>query len=402
MDRPTQRAFGGIVVLALVIALAAAHPAGADGTMVGPKTVGTVPYDRSPQEEAQEAIIIFRAATDETPATEDLILKVSVKGDVDQFAWVIPFPRQPDISKEDAVLFRELYQYVEARRRQLRRPAKTKSATGAAQTDEAEPAPAVDVLSRRAVGAYGTAVVKETKPGALNQWLEAEGYQSLGEEAEDVIGFYRRNGFVFACIKVRDAELDKGTAIDLHPLRFRFETGRQEGIFFPMKMTGLQAEPFDVNLYVFYRYWIDDKLSERGYEHRGFDRRYRDWDSPACTANAGKAWSNPEDDPFLRDLAHLIPNVSRLFQSLYPGDRFYLTSIEAGRLRPGRVRDWPEDLWLYPYYVRRATGPTDRWRWPILAGLFFVVPLSLAAVVLLFIRRRKQAGESARSPSTAD
>ncbi len=217
----------------------------------------------------------------------------------------------------------------------------------------------MEVLSRRTVGSYDVAVVRENQAGALNGWLEAEGYQSLPGDADDVIGFYRRKGYVFACVKVKDAGLGKDGTLDLHPLRFSFRTGGYDGIYFPMKMSGLQSEPFSVNLHVFYHAWINDRINRYGYVHRGFSLYYRDWDSERCEPNAGKTYSAPEHDPFLRDSAHLIPTVTKLFQKLHPGERYYLTNIQAHGLNPADVRQWADDLWLFPYYTRRSMVPYD-------------------------------------------
>jgi hypothetical protein len=124
-------------------------------------------------------------------------------------------------------------------------------------------------------------------------------------------------------------------------------------------MTGLQTQPFDVNLYVFYRAWLNDRLNRYGYEQRGFQRRYRDWDSPRCKPNVGKNWSRPQSDPFLQSAHHHIPTVAKLFQDLHPDQRYYLTNIQAFDLDPGEVRNWADDLWLFPYYVNTGFIPYD-------------------------------------------
>ena len=124
-------------------------------------------------------------------------------------------------------------------------------------------------------------------------------------------------------------------------------------------MTGLQDHAFDVNLYVFYHAWLNDHLSKFGYEHRGLRLKYRDWDTPACEPNAGKTWSTPEHDVFLRDFAPRIPTVAALFQKLHPGERYYLTNIQALGLKPEAVRQWSDDLWLFPYYVDKNFVPYD-------------------------------------------
>src|SRR5262249_6211072 len=179
-----------------------------------------------------------------------------------------------------------------------------------------------------------------------------EGFQSLGDDAEGVLRFYREKNYVFACLKVSGATPDDKRYMELHPLRFTFKPGRDEGIYFLMKLTGLQRDPFNINLYVFHRYWVDDHQSEKGYENRGFKREYRDWDTPQCTADAGKAWSAPETDPFLGSKASLLPTVTRLFQKLHPGKRYYLTEIR-GQFEPKDVRQWSDDLWLETYRVNR-------------------------------------------------
>ena len=339
------------VVLVCVVAIFAARGVlVADGMMVPPRD-----YDGSIEEHAQEAVIIFHGGKTPGDAVEDLILKITVQGKADAFAWVIPFPTEPVAAKEDAKLFRELFDYVQARTQTRGKRPGAKGTFGDSPTPAAE---AVTVLSRRIVGKYDVAMVRENVPGSLNKWLTDEGYQSL-PNAEDVIGFYRGKGYVFACVKVNESELSKVQTADLHPLRFTFKTGGRDGVYFPMKMTGLQQSPFNVNLYVFYRFWLNDHVSRFGYEHRGFTLKYRDWDTANCKPNGGKAYSFARLDPFLKGLARRIPTVEKLFQTLHPGERYYLTNIQASGLEPAAVRNWADDLWLFPYYTDRSFVPYD-------------------------------------------
>jgi len=323
----------------------------ADGKLQPPRR-----YSGSLEERAQEALIVFKAGDEDGAAVEDLILKIRVEGAAERFAWIVPFPKPPKVKKANAKIFRELFDYVQARKRHRRSHFKT-GATGAKE-DKSAKRSGVKVWSREVVGSYDVAVVQETKAGALNRWLTENGYQTL-DDAEDVLTFYREKEYVFACIKVDETQLHTSKSVDLHPLRFTFKTGGRDGIYFPMKLTGLQSAPFDVNLYVLYRYWLNDHLSKFGYEHRGFQLNYRDWDSPECEANAGKAYTAPESDPFLKHYSHRLRTVTKLLQGSYPGERFYLTNIQAFGLKPQNVRDWPDDLWLFPYYTNRARVPYD-------------------------------------------
>ena len=314
-----------------------------DGMVVPPRD-----YEGSLEERAQEAIIVFLEE-----GQEDLILKITVHGAAAGFAWIVPFPNEPTVHKADKKIFRELFDYVQARRVRTR---KGKNLGGGSEPKAAADG-GVKVLSRRVVGSFDVAVVRETEAGALNGWLEKNGYKSL-EGAEDVLGFYREKGYVYACIKVADAALKKSEPADIHPLRFRFKTGGRDGIYFPMKLTGLQAEPFDVNLYVFHRYWLNDRLSKYGFVERGFSLRHRDLDTAKCKANGGKDWSAPKSDPYLRGTGHLFPTVTTFMKEHYAGQRFYLTNI-SGRFAPKEVRKWKDDLWLFPYYTNRDFVPHD-------------------------------------------
>lgn len=334
--------------------LLAESPALADGKVMAPAD-----YQGSLEERAQEAILIFHGSRKAGGAREDLILKIRVEGEADHFAWIVPFPNEPKVKKEDPRLFEEIFNYVEARL--VRRYSGAKSAGDSEPSEQAEAEKkGVEVLSRKIVGAFDVAVVRENEAGALNEWLEKEGYQTLtGDDADEVLEFYRQKKYVYACIKVSDVELSKGEPVDLHPLRFSFKTGGRDGMFYPMKLTGLQQQPFDVNLYVFYGKWVNDKLSKFGYENRGFRLRYRDWDSPKCEPNAGKKYSAPQNDAFLSAYGHHFPTLTKLLQNLHPGEQYYLTNLQIHGLKPEAVRNWADDLWLFPYYTDRDFVPYD-------------------------------------------
>ena len=127
-----------------------------------------------------------------------------------------------------------------------------------------------------------------------------------------------------------------------------------------MRITGLQKERFDVNLYVFYGAWLNDNLNKFGYTRRGFSLNHRDWDTNKCKPNAGKLWSDPGSDPYLRDLKGEIPTVSKFFRKHYNGQRFYLTNLQSHDAKPSSVRKWSNDLWMFPYYTNKKVVPFDK------------------------------------------
>jgi hypothetical protein len=95
---------------------------------------------------------------------------------------------------------------------------------------------------------------------------------------------------------------------------------------------------------VFYLAWLNDKLSPFRFRHRGFTLNFRDWDTKKCVPNGGKSWSLPDEDPYLGNLSHKIPTVTKLFQKLHPGAKYYLTNIQANDVEPEDIRQWSSDL----------------------------------------------------------
>ena len=92
----------GFLSVVIVVALTslAVQQAAADGMVFRP-----IAYKGSLNERSQEAIIIFHPGDRAGEATQDLILKISVQGGVDQFGWVVPLPSAPQTGKYDARLF---------------------------------------------------------------------------------------------------------------------------------------------------------------------------------------------------------------------------------------------------------------------------------------------------------
>ncbi len=337
-----------VILAAVFLPVAAENSLQADGLVVKKRS-----YEGSLEERSQEAVIIFRPAAEAGTAVQDLILSIQVEGSASEFGWVVPFPNEPEVAEADPGLFKELFDYVG--RRQAGRQRKLPGAKHEGTDNEAG---SVEVLSRNVVGDYEVTVVRETDSGGLNPWLAENEFQTL-DNADDVLDFYRDKGYVYACIRYTSEALAREGSINSHPIRFRFATGGTDGMYFPMRLTGLQNDPFDVTLYVFCPSWVNNDLNRFGFVHRGLTLTHRDWDTPRCQRNAGKTYSSPQTDPYLEDLAWMLDKTSALFRALYPGEGFYLTRIQGIGMQPSEVRQWSDDLWLFPYYTNLNLVPFD-------------------------------------------
>jgi len=343
-------------IVLLLALFAFALPSFGDGFLRPPKD-----YKGPLSEDAQEAIIVFTPGTEETSAKQDMILKIAVNGQTDDFAWIIPFPNPPKTAKESAKLFDELRNYVRFRTAPpMPKSNKTGGFFGSAKS-AAPPVAKVEVISRELVGAYEVAVVRENEANSLNAWLKENGYQPIPTKGAKVVAEYRAKNYVFACVKVRDTKLatSKTRRAELHPLRFSFDTGGRDGVYFPMRLTGLQDEPFNVNLHIFHRYWLNDRVNGYGYLHRGLKMAHRDWDTARCQPSGGKSWSDPAGDSFLADAKHIVPSVTKLMQKRHPGRRFYLTTLKATRVLPADILEGRGDYWFFPFYTNPKMIPYD-------------------------------------------
>jgi hypothetical protein len=378
-----------------LLGVAAPGASWADGILLPP----ILPGGLSPTiwESMQEAIIIHDLETLHSRAVEDLIVKLSVQSleDVETFNWVIPFPNPPETSLENPKVFEEIRRHVTEhgqedgqRRPQEQTMEKREGETREGETPEGagrqgggeakvsaapraqeaaagalhaapQDASRVRVISRKTVGSYDVAIVRALEKGALDAWLEKEGFRSREHEGKDVVEFYRQKGYVFACVKVSDVKLAKGRTLELPPLRFTFETGGRDGVYFPMKMTSLQKEPFDLELHIFSPKPIDENASQYGYAHRGLRGLYREGNEDGDAPKEGRSWSALESDRFLkRDASHL-PSLAELFRRVRPGGEHYLTSIGTRGMRPQALESWRDDLWVFPRYPEADFVPFD-------------------------------------------
>lgn len=351
------------ILAVLAVAVACCHSFG-DGTFV-PMHVERE-YEGSLEQKAQEAIIVYR------DGAEDLILKVTYQGKAKDFAWLIPLPSIPEISRANAQLFTELFAYVE---RSIARKERASYKWGKSAEETAEAAGGVEIVARKTVGSYETTTVREIAKGALNDWLKTNGYLEL-TAAEGELEHYRKLSWVYVAVKVRDA-LAAQDAVDLHPLRFQFRTQKEDEMVYPMKLSVFQQSLIDVNLYVFADSRINVDYDEKGVLTKKFAARYED--------SSYLMWSHS-------DIWEDLPmwEVRRFFLTNYPRERFFLTNIQARRLDPADIREWPSDLYIYPQQIYLFDPST--WYWPQWLALFagVVAILVILAVLVRLCRKKKK------------
>lgn len=194
----------------------------ADG-MVIPKPTRVI------SETGQKAVIWHESGT------ETMILSTTFKGDADEFAWIIPVPSRPDVTKARDELFTALDDYTKPKNEQVPMPMSGITGVNITQFDYSEK---VRVVETKKVDIYDVAVLEASDARALEKWLEGNGYDYPTNRSL-LLKHYVDKGWYFVAVKVSaDALGYVGSALSTGhatPLSITFAS---EQIVYPLKISG--------------------------------------------------------------------------------------------------------------------------------------------------------------------
>jgi len=227
MTKKILKIFPRVAWVAAILSLALGiQPAKADGGIFpGP--------DHYSKETRQSAIIYFQNNT------ENLVLETTFQGNSNDFAWVIPTPSQPQVFKSNSLLFADLENITAAGHTGpdvVYNNSFSLLPSGASKS-------AVEVVAKKTVDIYDTAVLKATDAGALAKWLADNNYTFPADQSS-ALQSYVDNGWYFTVAKIQNtladdsaiqAEMADGT---ITPLRIEFATDK---IIYPMKLTQMSV-----------------------------------------------------------------------------------------------------------------------------------------------------------------
>ena len=219
------------ILLYILLALIIVPDAYADGCFVWRRGVDL-------NEPSQKAIIYWGEGK------EVLILQVKYEGQAEDFAWIVPLPAHPEVTviETNKSPFAEISLYTQ---RRLRRGRKG----GANTVDEFEGL--VTVLERKIVGVYDVAVLSAIDPGALNKWLNNNGY-AFPAERRDLLEHYTKKKWVYVAMRIDPNALEKDEIKklkvgELQPIRFAFAS---DEMVYPLKISSSNAGETELLLYL--------------------------------------------------------------------------------------------------------------------------------------------------------
>lgn len=301
-----------IISLVLAVLGGFCHSALADGAFIWRKGADL-------HEPSQKAIILHK------DGVQDMVLQVKYSGPAKEFCWLVPVPVTPKLQAVDQDAFAELSLYTQKRMK-----------WGYREGD----VPSVEVVERKKVGIFDTAVLKATDAAELQQWLAKHGFQ-FPADRKDVIEFYARKAWVFTAIRIDPAELTDDIETKLHkgtlqPLLFTFNT---KEIVYPLYISSINAGTTQLLLFV---------LSDTPVFH------------PWCASDNAPRWATAETNPSdemkqaFTETWHDRPYYRRITSEELPkcramlkrmkGDRWFLTRLD-GLFTPEMMVD---DLTIKP------------------------------------------------------
>lgn len=215
----------------------AAQTARADGALFPRKDAWQEQRERALiTEPAQKAALIY------SHGREQLIISPSFSGPPGDFAWVVPVPSRPQVKILHGALFHELARIVEPPP-----PVRVYTPDGGARAPGPPHRRPVVLLERKTVGAYDVSILSATDGGALQQWLDRNGY-ALPTRARRPLAQYVHERWTFVACRVKQPANARGLQQGvLAPLSLTFAS---PNLVYPMRLSAINPTRFDLLLYM--------------------------------------------------------------------------------------------------------------------------------------------------------
>ncbi|GAA3821287.1 DUF2330 domain-containing protein [Streptomyces coacervatus] len=299
---------------------------------------------------------------------EQIVMSLTVDGDADRAAWVMPVPHRATVQLGDPALFTELAAATAPVHRDRYHfwpedgdwPLVTggdRSAGGPPGAGAA--APGVGVVGRQKLGPFDVARLTATDPAALNGWLDSNGF-AMPPRLEDALQPYVSRRWEYVAVRLAPGTAGTPLSGRLDPLHLTFASGQP---VYPMRLSRLARTPQSLGLYVLAAHRMETRSAIGG-------------DSPRVTyAGRVGAKSGP-----LAELAAGTPFLTAIGQE-FP----HPSSISGDHELRRASADTPFQQVIYEDRLRKVAG--------IPAWLLTVVgtfALAVTAVTVFAVRRSRR------------
>lgn len=187
-------------------------------------------------------------------AREQIVMRLTVGGDAERVAWIMPVPQRATVRLGDPALFDEVHDVTAPvhRTRYHFWPqdgdwplVAGDGAAGAPPPPSAGAGPPVGVVGRQRLGPFEVARLTATDPAALDGWLDDNGF-ALPPRLAGALRPYVDRRWEYVAVKLTAST---GAALTgaLDPLHLTFRTDEP---VYPMRLSRLAATPQSLGLYV--------------------------------------------------------------------------------------------------------------------------------------------------------
>ena len=242
---------------------------------------------------------------------EQIVMSLTVRGDADRAAWIMPVPRRATVELGDAELFDQLAAATAPERRSRthfwpqdgdwpltsgdgrRGPPPRVGARAGAE---------VGVVGRERLGPFDVARLTATDPAALNAWLSSNDF-TFPAPLETALRPYVSRGWEYVAVKL--APETSGTVLsgDLEPLHLTFAA---DAPVYPMRLSRLATTPQSLGLYVLAAHRMESA------SRIGGERPRVTFAGRIGTATKGPLGELAAGTPFLTAVAQEFPQPSAI------------------------------------------------------------------------------------------
>jgi hypothetical protein len=207
-----------------------------------------------PSKDARVAVDRETSVVDWDGRTEQIVMRLTVRGNAPEAAWIMPVPHRASVDLGDSRLFSELSaltapEHVTRHYFWPRAHDWPFSGSGNVGDGAAAPmpgAPSVEVVGRERLGPFDVARLAATDPEALQRWLEDNDFD-LPDRLATALRPYVDQKWEYVAIRLAPRESSTPLAGTLDPLRLRFASDR---LVYPMRLSKLASTPQQLGLYV--------------------------------------------------------------------------------------------------------------------------------------------------------
>ncbi|MEU6381410.1 DUF2330 domain-containing protein [Streptomyces sp. NPDC046909] len=309
---------------------------------------------------------------------EQIVMRLTVDGDSDRAAWVMPVPRRATVKLGDPALFdqldaaaapvhRERYHFWPEDGDWPLVSGDGGPRTGAPPGAGIGAQPPVDVVDRQKLGPFDVARLTATDPNALGTWLNTNGF-TLPPRLSGALQPYVKNRWEY--VAVRLAPETPGTVLRgaLDPLHLTFSADRP---VYPMRLSRLARTPQSLGLYVLAPHRMEPASAIGG-------ERPRVTFAGKVTAKSGPLAELAQGTPFLTAVGQEFPTPS-----LIDGDHVLRRAAS----------DTAFQQVIYEDRLRKVAG-IPAWLLTVVGGLALVV----TAVTLPVVRRSRRPAPTPETP----